>query len=136
MFVVGMEHVDTGDRLAQAYLDLQRRYRNLVTRGVAGMYRTTLDGRILECNDAMAHMLGYADALDLMRQKALRLYVSAEERERFLRDLEREGKLVNYEIRLQHRNGRTLDALENVYLEQDPGAEPTIQGRPSWSSAP
>jgi len=128
MFVVGMEHVDTGDRLAQAYLDLQRRYRNLVTRGVAGMYRTTLDGRILECNDAMAHMLGYADALDLMRQKALRLYVSAEERERFLRDLEREGKLVNYEIRLQHRNGRTLDALENVYLEQDPGAEPTIQG--------
>lgn len=128
MFVEGMEQLDTGEHLAQAYLDLQRRYRDLVTRGVAGMYRTTLEGRILECNDALAQMLGYADAAELMRQDVLELYPSPAERERFLEDITSRRKLVNYEVRLRHRHGREVHALENVYLVERPEGGSIIQG--------
>lgn len=123
-----MEASPTEKDLSQAYLDLQRRYHNVVTRGVAGMYRTTLDGRILECNDALARMLGFTDAADLLKQPALQLYQTAEERERFLQDLHTFKKLVNYQIRLRHRNGRAIEALENVYLDEVEGQPATIQG--------
>jgi len=114
--------------LEQAYRELQRRYHNVVTRSVAGMYRTTLDGSILECNDALAHMLGHANAQELLGQKALGLYGSKKDRDRFLKDLKREGKLINYHIQLRHRSGRVIDALENVYLDECEGGDSTIQG--------
>jgi len=114
--------------LAQAYLDLQVRYRNVVSRSLAGMYRTTLDGRILECNDALAHMLGYANSDEFLRLQAQELYGESGERERFLVDLRSQGKLTNYEIRLRHRNGRAVYALENVYLDEFPDQQTTIHG--------
>jgi len=123
-----MPDTNSQSGLEQAYLELQRKYHNVVTRGVAGMYRTSLDGRILECNDALAQMLGHASAEELMNEKALDLYGSQKERDRFLEDLKREGKLTNYHIRLRHRNGRMIEALENVYLDQNEGSPSTIQG--------
>jgi PAS domain S-box-containing protein len=114
--------------MAQDFAELQRRYRNVVSRSVAGMYRTTLEGVILECNDALAHMLGYDNADSLLQEKAPQLYYSTEERERFITDLKREGKLTNYEIQLRHQSGRTIHALENVYLDEEPEHISTIQG--------
>ncbi len=123
-----MQKTGTEGGLEQAYTKLLRRYHNVVARNMAGMYRTTLDGRILECNDALARMLGYKDTSELMEQPALKLYACKEERERFIEDLTREGKLINYEIRLRHRNGRAVYALENVHIEHWEGEPGTIEG--------
>src|SRR5215467_3096312 len=37
----------------------EERYRMVFERTVAGVYRTSVDGRFLECNLALAHMLGF-----------------------------------------------------------------------------
>jgi PAS domain S-box-containing protein len=121
------EATDTAGML-KAYASLERQYKNLVSRSLAGVFRTTLDGRFLECNDAMAHMLGYSDRSELMALTAQDIYVSLEERERFLDTLARSRKLVNYEITLKHRNGRSLEVLENVFLDEDEDGQSTIQG--------
>ena len=89
--------------LARAYLDLKRQYDDLVSRSLAGIFRSTVDGRFLECNDAMAHILGYADRDALMRHQAVDLYYSEAERNRFLDTLFRERRLTNFEIVLKHR---------------------------------
>ncbi|MEX1132764.1 MAG: PAS domain S-box protein, partial [Flavobacteriales bacterium] len=123
-----MPDTNTQSGLEQAYLELQRKYHNVVTRGVAGMYRTNLDGCILECNDALAQMLGHTTAEELMQEKALDLYGSKKERDRFLEDLKREGKLINYTIRLRHRSGRVIEALENVYLDRNEDGPSSIMG--------
>ena len=120
--------VSTGTELAQAYLELKRQYDDLVGRNVAGIYRTTIDGRILECNDAMAHLLGYSDREDLMRRSAKDLYHSPQERETFLAALMRERRLTNYEMSLKHRNGRAVHVLENVYLDELEGRSATVLG--------
>ena len=95
-----------GTELAQAYLDLKRQYDDLVGRNLAGIYRTTAEGRMLDCNDALAHILGYTDREELLRHRARDLYHSEQDREAFIADLYRERKLVNYELRLKHRTGK------------------------------
>jgi PAS domain S-box-containing protein len=114
--------------VARAYLDLKRQYDDLVSRSLAGIFRSTVDGRFLECNDAMAHILGYADRDALMRHQAVDLYYSEAERNRFLDTLFRERRLTNFEIVLKHRSGRPVYVLENVFVDELEDRNPTIQG--------
>lgn len=119
---------ETTSELARAYLDLKRQYDDLVSRSLAGIFRSTVDGRFLECNDAMAHILGYADRDALMRHQAVDLYYSEVERNRFLDALFRERRLTNFEIVLKHRSGRPVYVLENVFVDELEDRSPTIQG--------
>ncbi len=120
--------LDAGTELAQAYLDLKRQYDDLVSRNLAGIFRTTVGGHFLECNDAMAHILGYVDRADLLKHNALDLYHTPEERESFIEALAREKRLINYEMRLKHRSGREVFVLENVFLDEESGRSATVQG--------
>jgi len=42
----------------------EMRYRQLFERSVAGVYRTTVDGHVLDCNDAFARILGFSSRED------------------------------------------------------------------------
>ena len=53
-------------RAQEAVRESEERYRLLFERNLAGVYRITLTGRILECNDALAHMFGYRSREDLI----------------------------------------------------------------------
>ena len=113
---------------ADEYSELKRRYNDLLNGNLAGIFRTTLDGRFIECNDAMAHVLGYADRNELMAQKAGALYFDAQDRVRYLNELQKNGRLVNYEIRLRHKTGAEVHVLENVYLVHSEHSETTVLG--------
>lgn len=108
--------------------DLRRHYNDLLDGNLAGIFRTTLDGRFLECNDALAHVLGYADKRELMEVNARSLYFTYDDRLEYLRRLKERGRLVNYEIRLRHRSGAEVHVLENVYLVDSPAGEATVLG--------
>lgn len=114
--------------IEQAYAELLRQYEQLVSRNLAGVYRTTMDGRFLECNDALARILGYSDRNELLCSQALSIYPSAADRDRFLQDLLRDKQLINYELSLKHKNGRLVDVLENVFLDVLEDGTATIQG--------
>ena len=45
----------------------ERRYRTLFERNLAGVYRSTLDGRILDCNESFARIFGYASREEVLR---------------------------------------------------------------------
>ena len=120
---------DTGQsELASAYLELKQQYDQLVRKNLAGVFRTTVQGRFIECNDSMARILGYAGREALLGVQAQDLYVDAEDRERFLRDLRERGQLVNYEIVLKHAKGHPVHVLENVHLHEAPDRPTTIDG--------
>src|SRR5260370_21933021 len=71
----------------------EERYRLLFERNLAGVYRTTVGGRILDCNDALARMFGYASRNELLNATALSMYFTPEERERLLQRLREERTL-------------------------------------------
>jgi len=114
--------------LERSYEDLKRQYEDLVNRNLAGVFRTTLEGRFLECNDAMARILGYTDRADLMAYSIAELYPTAAERERLIGALKKNKQLINFEMTLKHRNGRAVEVIENVYLDEPENGQATIQG--------
>lgn len=102
------------------------RFRLLFEQNVAGMIRTTVDGRILECNEAFARMLGYGYPAQLLERRADDLFPGAESRAAFTAELQQLVRLRNHEVELQRRDGSTLWCLLNATLAPDPEGNLTL----------
>ncbi|HNQ24758.1 MAG TPA: PAS domain-containing sensor histidine kinase [Phycisphaerae bacterium] len=104
-------------------------YHLVFEHSLIGMYRTTLRGRILDCNESMARMLGYRSRRELLNHKAGELYHTPGDRRAFLGRLRRTGVLTNSELALRCKDGTTMYVLENVCLVREKsGSLLTIQG--------
>ena len=90
------------------------RYQILFDQNVAGFYRTAPDGQVVGCNSTFARMLGYASREEVLGCRAQQFYFSAEERDQFLKNLHREGSLVNSELLLRRKDGSPIWVMENV----------------------
>lgn len=99
-------------------MDSEDRYRQLFERNLAGLYRSTADGRILDCNETFAKMYGYGSCEEILSVPARKLYSSARELKRFLAKLEQSGVLVNFELCGRRKDGSTFWLLENVTLDR------------------
>jgi diguanylate cyclase (GGDEF)-like protein/PAS domain S-box-containing protein len=104
----------------------EERYKLLFERNLAAVYRTTLEGRILDVNDAMARIFGYATREEIMAEPALSLYLDEEDRRNVIRNLQELGSLSNYESRMRRRDGQQIWILENASLLDDGVIEGTI----------
>jgi PAS domain S-box-containing protein len=102
------------------------RYRLLFERNLAGVYRSTPDGRLLEVNDAFARIYGFESVEDALSHEAGQLYESADERARFLEKLRSQGRLVGIETRGRRKDGSTLFLLETVSLVPGEAGAPEI----------
>ena len=106
----------------------ERRYRLLFERNLAGLYRTTLDGKILDCNSAFARILGYPSREDVLKVSALDLYSDPGDRESFVARLKQQRVLVNFEICLRRRDGSPVWVLANESLIDEPGGDTVMDG--------
>lgn len=106
----------------------EERYRLLFERNYAGVYRTTLEGEILDCNESFAHILGYATREEVMGRRAPDLYQAASDRSSFVAQLQQQGQLTNHETKLRRRDGTTAWILENVSLVRSSGGRIVIEG--------
>ena len=98
----------------------EERYRQLFEQVQEGVFISTPEGRILECNAAFAGMLGYEQreevlALDVARD----MYQSREQREAFCSQMNERGFVRNFEADLRHKDGRILHVLENSFATRD-----------------
>ncbi len=106
----------------------ERRYRLLFERNLAGLYRTTVDGRILDCNSAFARILGYPSREDVLKVSALDLYSDPGDRDSFLSRLAQQRVLVNFELCLRRRDGSPVWVLANESLTDEPGGVSVMDG--------
>ncbi|HXJ96401.1 MAG TPA: PAS domain S-box protein [Terriglobia bacterium] len=107
----------------------EKRYRLLFERNLAGVCRSTLDGRILECNDAFARMFGFDSADKMQKAPAAPLYFEPAERDTYVARLEAEGSLTSFECRLRRADGSSVWTLRNATLTYDEEAgEPVVEG--------
>ncbi len=129
----GLETVDRlRDEVAaskEALEETAKRYRSLFHRNLAGAYRSTVDGRLLECNAAFARILGYDSPEEMVQIPTWDLYFSHEDREHSIKALREQGELANFELRLRRRDGTPVWVIENESLlegESDQQIEGTI----------
>jgi two-component system cell cycle sensor histidine kinase/response regulator CckA len=113
-------------RAQEAIRESEERYRLLFERNLAGVYRMTLVGRILECNDALARIFGYASREELIDRDIAALYPDARQRRGFFDALLRERNLANFEMRGERKDGGAAWTFQNAALLADEQAGDVI----------
>ncbi|HEX3584120.1 MAG TPA: PAS domain S-box protein [Thermoanaerobaculia bacterium] len=99
--------------------DSEARYRMLFERNIAGVFRTTRDGQILDCNSAFAGALGYGSREELLGHESWDFYGQRGDREAFLQTLHRAQAMTNYRIQLKRKDGTPMRAVVNVSVIPD-----------------
>lgn len=116
-------------RSEQALRRTEQRYRNLLQRNLAGIFRTSLDGRIICCNPAFAELLGCSSVEEALTYNALQFYFDALDRQILLQELRIRGSLANFESRQRRLDGSPVWLMQSVSLiNDDENGEPYIEG--------
>jgi diguanylate cyclase (GGDEF)-like protein/PAS domain S-box-containing protein len=105
--------------IEEALVQSEARYRSLFNHVPLGLYRSTLEGTIIDANPALVEMLGYPDRDSLLAMNAADLYVDAAARSVQQDVLEREGVAFRYELELRKRDGTTIWVEDNVIAVRD-----------------
>lgn len=92
----------------------EERYRMLFEKNIAGVFRSTTDGRILDCNDAMVSYLGYDSRDDLCAHPAWELYADRADRQRLVEHVQRENGVRNARIHFRKKDGTPMIGVINI----------------------
>ncbi|MGH7414078.1 MAG: cache domain-containing protein, partial [Candidatus Rokuibacteriota bacterium] len=81
-----------------ALQESEQRYRTMFDRNPAGMSLTLADGRIVDCNEAFARILGFERPADVLAANVGEFYAQPKEREQLLDRIKAVGTAVNVEL--------------------------------------
>src|SRR5271157_112334 len=105
----------------------EHQYRSLFERNMAGVFRSTLDGRLLNCNPAFANMLGYARE-ELLPIPLHELYFGgAEERNHWILTLRSDTPLPR-EFCFRRKDGLPLWVVLNANIEKPSNGSEVLEG--------
>ena len=120
----------TEERRQRAALeDAERRYREIFERSPAGLFRTSIDGSILEANPQLARIMGYASAEALKQARTMiQVYADPSERARLVQRVLSEGGIDDYETRIVQQDGRQIWVSTSVRLLRGDDGEVQFAG--------
>lgn len=110
----------------QSLRESEKRYRLLFERNLAGVFRTTTTGQVLECNPAASRLFGYDSPEEVLDHFRLELYGDATERDDFLTKLKGARQITNHEVKIRRRNGDPVWTMVNLSLVENDNGGPTI----------
>lgn len=110
--------------LAQTQHALQKsesRYRNIFENASLGIFQTTLEGEIVEANDAQGRLFGFANKEEYMQctQNVASLFVDLTARERFIEKLKKHKILYNAEYQARKKDGKVIWISCTARLEKN-----------------
>jgi PAS domain S-box-containing protein len=103
-------------------------YQVLFENNLAAVYVSTPEGKLMNCNSAFLNMYGFQSKEQALECSAVFLYSYPEEREQFLIDLGRQGRVLNYECKQRRRDGTVFWILERATIVTDPDGNNFIEG--------
>lgn len=119
----------TRKQVEEAILASEARFRLLFEQNLAGVFRSRADGRILECNDAFARMLGFDSRQEALSVNARTLYFSQDDRQAYLDELRAKGSVNNFVARFRRKDGQEIWGMETVnVLHEGPEKLEILQG--------
>jgi Amt family ammonium transporter len=98
-------------------------YQAIFENSLIGIYQSLPEGRLRRANEALARMLGYGSAHQLIEQvqNIANLFVDPSDHMRLNQQLDREAQVVGYELRLRRRDGTLFfaEASSRVVRHKD-----------------
>jgi PAS domain S-box-containing protein len=106
----------------------EQRYRRYVERNAAAFLRVTLDGRLVECNDAAVRLVGYESREELLSHRTAQFYFTPADQQALVKLLKEQKALTNYEICWKRKDGSPVWALVNITLVEDEDGGGFLEG--------
>ncbi len=100
----------------------ERKYREIFEQAVEGIFQTTPTGRFMNANPALAQLYGYLSPMELMQvvtNAGTQLYVDPQRRRDFIRCLEEQGIVTNFESQVYRKDGSVIWTSENARAVHD-----------------
>jgi len=98
----------------------EERYRSLVTNLPVGIFRSTLQGEMISVNTAMVEIYGYESVEELLSIPAEDYYTLRDSRDIMLKELEKQGYLLEYETQEKRKDNSLIWVSTNykkVWIE-------------------
>ncbi len=89
----------------------EKKYRSIFNGAQEGIFQSTVSGRFLTVNPAMARIFGYDSPQDLIRRCtdiSTQLYVDPQQRQQLINRLRKGERVTRFTSRFRHRDGHTL----------------------------
>jgi len=113
---------------AEALQASEQQYRSLFERNMAGVFRSTPEGKLLDCNPALAAMFGYTRE-EMLRVPLSDLYFGGlEERNRLILGQLAGRSPAPHEFCLRRKDGSPVWVVLNANLEPQPGGKSIVEG--------
>jgi len=119
----------TIERQMTALAESEEKYRAIFDHSPVGIFRTTLDGRLVDGNPALAHMFGYVSKGDYAKIGEFRVesvYADPAMRLEFLRRVADSTGAVSLEVEFVRKDGSRFEGVLTSSIQQD------AQGRPAF----
>ncbi|MCI0567371.1 MAG: PAS domain S-box protein, partial [Acidobacteria bacterium] len=118
------------ERTAELRL-MKEKYYGIFESAIEGIFQSTLDGRYLTVNPALAHKLGYESPQELIHAISdigRQLYVDPGRRAEFARLMEERGYVWEFESQVYRKDGRIIWISENARMVRDASGGQYYQG--------
>jgi phosphoserine phosphatase RsbU/P len=105
-------------------------YSELFQNAVQGVFISSIDGKLIDCNPAFARMLGYESTEELigMTDFVSNHYCNPEDRNVMVQVLKEEGVFINKETQLKRKDGSSFWVLGNIRMTEKEFGNPLIAG--------
>jgi|GEM_PF-604663 len=111
--------------MENALKESEAKYRQIFEGISEGIYRSTPDGKLLFANPSLIRMLGYKNPEDVQGiDLNTTVYLDRATREKFIKEIERNGEVIGFEAEMVNRDGSVLMVSENARLVKDENGKP------------
>jgi PAS domain S-box-containing protein len=104
------------------FRESEKRYRRIFSSSHYGYFLSTREGRFLEINDALLHILGYSSREEMLKLRLPDdLYVNPDDRELLQHLIEKQGFVKDFKVDFKRKDGSEITILltANIYKDLD-----------------
>ncbi|MGV3773143.1 MAG: PAS domain-containing protein [Verrucomicrobiales bacterium] len=117
-------HMDVTQRVQaqRALMEAEHNYRQIFENAIEGIFRSSLDGRYLSANPALARLLEYDSPEELIRDIqdiGSQVYIDSHHRALFIEELATHGSVHGFETRFRTRKGNIRWIRTTAQLVRD-----------------
>ena len=105
-------------RAEEALRASEEKYRELFDRSNDAIFITSRDANIVDVNPSTLELFGYTRD-EAMHLNVLDVYHRAEDRARFQEEIERNGSVRDFEVRIRKKDGTVMDCLVDATVRSD-----------------
>ncbi|MDH3268679.1 MAG: ATP-binding protein [Ignavibacteria bacterium] len=104
------------------------KYRSIIDNSSEGIFQSTIDGKWITVNKSMAQIFGYKDESEMMKNGVKEIYADPEDRLKIIKELNKNGKIENWRVRLKRRDGKIAVVRLNDRLVENENGETILEG--------